>query len=37
MEYFLLAICVGLILCPTRYDPVIRWKEYNENLNKTKG
>ncbi len=29
-EVFLLVICVILIVLPPRYDPAIRWKEYNE-------
>lgn len=27
MEWFLFAICAGLVICPTRYDPAIRFKE----------
>lgn len=30
MAYLLITLCVALVLCPRRYDPAIRWKEFNE-------
>jgi hypothetical protein len=27
MDYFLIAICLGLVFCPARYEPAIRFKE----------
>jgi hypothetical protein len=29
-EIVLLAICAALALCPLKYDPAIRLKEFNE-------
>lgn len=27
--YFLIAVCIVLVLLPPKYDPAIRWKEFN--------
>lgn len=32
MGYILIAICVILIICPVRYDPVIKFKEADYNF-----
>lgn len=29
-EYVLVGACVALVLCPPRWDPAIRLKEWNE-------
>jgi len=36
MQWLLIAICVGLVICPTRYDPAIRFKEANYNWKRFK-
>ena len=36
MEYLLIAIGVGLVICPNRYDPAIRFKEAGYNLKRFK-
>jgi hypothetical protein len=36
MEYALIAICIGLIICPNRYDPAIRFKEAGYNWKRFK-
>jgi len=36
MQWFILAICAGLVICPTRYDPAIRFKEANYSLKRFK-
>ena len=36
MEYVLIAICTGLVICPTRYDPAIRFKEAGYNWKRFK-
>lgn len=28
-EMILLAICIALVFAPPKYDPAIRWKEFN--------
>lgn len=34
MEYVLLMICVYLIVCPPKYDPAVRFKEWMESKKK---
>ena len=36
MQWLLIAICAGLVICPTRYDPAIRFKEAGYNWKRFK-
>ena len=36
MTWFLLGICVILVLLPPKWDPAIRFKEWNENSGRKK-
>lgn len=34
LDVALIVACIGLVLCPTKCDPAIRWKERNERKRK---
>jgi len=34
LDVALIAICIGLVVLPPKYDPAIRWKERNERKRK---
>ena len=34
IQVLLIAVCVVLVVLPTKYDPAIRWKERNERKRK---